>query len=82
MSLGISTSGMVGPNESGIAFVGDKETKAGLWYDNRRARGCNANFFCRLVLFAASMRGGLLPDASGVTIARAFGEAKGTKGDL
>jgi hypothetical protein len=66
MSLRVSASGIVGPDVLGtapLAFAGVKGTKAGLWYDNRRALGCEANFSCRLVLFAASTLGGLLPDA-------------------
>jgi hypothetical protein len=76
---------MVGPDASGtalLAIAGAKGTKAGLWYDSRRARGRDANFPCRLVSFAASSRGGLLPDAPGVAVTGAFGGAKGTNGGL
>jgi predicted alpha/beta superfamily hydrolase len=66
VSLGISLSGIVGADVLGtapLAFAGAKSTRAGLWYDNRRVLGREANVSCRLVLFAACTLGGLFPDA-------------------
>ena len=85
MSVGVSTSGMVGPDALGaalLAFAGAKGTKAGLWYDNRRLWERDANLSCRVISFGASSRSALLPDTSGVAIAGAFGGFKGTKGGL